>query len=221
MKLNHTIQFEFEKKYYEIRIYSEGWKFKVRAYLDNKPANGYTYVVELPTVFNLEEALNIDVIQELVKLSKKDIENKIWDKYVELYLKNTKIVQGSLGCQNCTSRSIESIIIDNRKMHECKDCGNIWYELFTGIGPYDVILHDITNDIEKEGVHEIFTEVLLNTAFRTDSREGLSFQDKLKNWVNINKLKYEFFFKKDITGKNLEAIRFYSDVPRVPPPLGT
>lgn len=220
MKLNHTIPFEFEEESYEIRIYSEGWKFNIRAYLDSRPANGYSYNADLPTAFNIEQILNIDVIQELVKLAKKDVENKTWEKYVNHYLKKMKTSEGNrLGCQNCTSRDIESIIVDSRKMYECKECGNIWYEILTSSGPYEALLYDITNDVEKERVHEIFTVVLLNTTFKEDSSEGLSFQDQLENWANINKLEYEFFYKKDASGKKGEAIRFYSKVPRVSPPF--
>jgi hypothetical protein len=220
VKLNHSIAFEFEGKSYEIRICSAGWKFNIRTYLDGKPANGYSYNADLPTVFDLEQVRDIDTIQELVKQAKKDVENKTWEKLLNHYLEKTKTSEGNgLGCQNCTSRNIESRIVDSRKMYECKECGNIWYEISTGSNGYEAILHDITSDVEEEGVHETFTVGLLNTAFREDSSEGLSFQDQLKNWAKINKLEYSFFRKKDSSGTEQEAIKFNSRVPRVSPPF--
>ncbi len=218
MKLNHTIPFEFEGKSYEIRIYSKGWKFNIRAYLDDRPANGYSYTVDLPTSFDIKNIMNIDAIQELVKLAKKDIENKKWEKLVNQYLKTLKTsTEKKLGCQNCTSREIKAKVVDGRRMFECTECDNIWYEHVTSCFTGDYILHEITTNVEKEGQHEEFTEILLNCTFSEDLSKGLSFEDQLANWANINKLEYSFFYKKDAFGKERQAIRFYSKVPRVSP----
>ena len=218
MKLNRTIPFEFEGKSYEIRIYSKGWKFNIRAYKDDSPANGYSYTVDLPTSFDIKSILNIDAIQELVKLTKKDIENKKWEKLVNQYLKTVKTsADKKLGCQNCTSREIKAMVVDGRRMFECSACGNIWYEHVTSCLTGEYILHEITTNVEKEGQHEEFTEILLNGTFSEDLSKGLSFEDQLANWANINKLEYSFFYKKDAFGKERQAIRFFSKVPRVSP----
>jgi hypothetical protein len=104
-------------------------------------------------------------------------------------------------------------------MYECQDCNNIWYKRPTSGSAYEIMLDEIIMEIEKTGSSEDFTVSLLNTAFREDKAEGLSFEDQLQNWANKNKLRYNFFQKKDITGKRREAIKFYSEVPRVPPPI--
>jgi len=220
MKLLHKELFEFEGKSYEVHIYSDGWKFTIRTYLDGNPANGYKYSVDLPTAFDLKQVRNVDAIQKLIELAKDDIRNKIWERYVTVYLQSIKTIEKDiLGCQNCTSRNIVSTIVNRSKMYECQDCNNIWYKRPTSGNGYEIMLEEIINDIEKTGSHETFTVSLLNTAFREDRAEGLSFEDQLQNWANKNKLQYSFFQKRDNTGKNQEAIRFYSEVPRVPPPI--
>ena len=218
MKLLHKELFEFENKSYEVRIYSEGWRFTIRTYLDGNPANGYEYSVDLPTAFDLQQVHAVDAIQKLVEIAKADVQNKIWERFVTTHLQNTKTGERDiLGCQNCTSRNIVSTIVDGSRMFECQDCNNIWYKRPSSGGPNEIILEQIINDIEKTGSHETLTVFLLNGPFREVEREGLSFMDQLQNWANKNKLHYNFFQKKDSTGKRREAIRFYSEVPRVPP----
>ena len=80
-----------------------------------------------------------------------------------------------------------------------------------------IVLDQIISDIEKTGSHESFTVALLNGPFTEDRTTGPSFTDQVQNWANRNKLRYEFFQKKDSAGKYREAIRFYSEVPRIPP----
>lgn len=220
MKLLHKEPFEFEDKSYEVQIYSEGWKFTIKTYLNGSPANGYKYSVDLPTAFDLQKIHNVDAIQKLVELAKEDIRNKTWERFVITYLESMKTTEKNLpGCQNCASRNIISTIVDRNKMYECQDCNNIWYKRPTSGNANEIMLEEIINDIEKTGSHETFTVVLLNTAFREDGAEGLSFEDQLQNWADKNKLKYNFLQKKDNTGKSEEAIKFYSEVPRVPPAI--
>lgn len=218
MKLLHKEPFEFEGKSYELRIYSEGWKFTIKTYLNGSPANGYKYSVDLPTAFDLQKIHNVDAIQKLVELAKEDIRNKVWERYVTLYLQNLKISEKNvMGCQNCASRNIITTVVDRNKMYECQDCNNIWYKRPTSGSADEIMLDEIIIDIEKTGSSETFTVVLLNTAFRKDKAEGLSFEDQLQNWANKNKLKYAFFQKRNNKGISEEAIKFYSEVPRVPP----
>ncbi|MBN1392635.1 MAG: hypothetical protein JW947_07510 [Sedimentisphaerales bacterium] len=218
MKLLHKEPFEFEDKSYEVRIYSEGWKLSVRIYANGIPANGYNYCIDLPTAFDLQKIHSVDAIQKLVEIAKEDIQNKTWERYVTTYLQSMKAADKDiLGCQNCASRNIVSTMVDSNKMFECQGCNNIWYERPTSGSAYEIMLDEIIMEIEKTGSSEDFTVSLLNTAFREDKAEGLSFEDQLQNWANKNKLRYNFFQKKDITGKRREAIKFYSEVPRVPP----
>ncbi|OHB62499.1 MAG: hypothetical protein A2Y76_05205 [Planctomycetes bacterium RBG_13_60_9] len=220
MRLLHKELFEFEHKSYEIRIYSEGWRFTVRAYLDGSPVNGYKYTVDLPTAFDLHQIQNIDAIQRLFELAKEDIQSRIWERFVTIHLRSMRTTaKDILGCQNCTSRNIVSTMVDGSKMFECQDCSNIWYERPSSAGACQIVLDQIIGEIEKTGSHETFTVALLNGPFTEDKSVGPSFMDQLQNWTNKNKLRYEFFQKRDSDGKRREAIRFYSEVPRVPPPI--
>jgi phosphoribosyl-AMP cyclohydrolase len=222
MKLNKSIPFAYEGKNYEIHIFSDGWKFQVKAYLGEQPANGYSYSIDLPTAFDLQTVIDTDAIQTLVNIAKEDIISNRWEKYVRDYLQNIQIPEGGLlGCQNCSKREISSQIVNGRKMYECKSCGNIWYKKETSGRILDIILDQIIDGVEKNGSYEEAAVSLLNTVFNEKDKEGLSFIDQVKSWAKQNKLEYERFTGKDARGKNEEMIRFYSKVPRIPPPFRT
>jgi len=204
MNIIHTEQFQHEGKNYEIRLYGSGWDFTVEAYLDSKRANGYSYSVSLPTAIDLQRVHGLDSIKLLVEHAKRDIANKVWEKYVEAYvacLKKTP--EQSLGCRKCSTRDILVSTVDQRKMYECKKCGNVWYETRTVTGGFLPIIDDITEGVEGNGFHEIDTSILLNTVFRQHDK-GLSFNDQLRNWASQNKLKYEVFSR----GKN-QILKFW------------
>ncbi len=75
--------FQHDGKKYEIRIQSDGNKIHVRAYLNDKTANGYTYSVE---VVDQVDAKNSGVLVEpvecLIKTAISDVKNGIWDEYL-------------------------------------------------------------------------------------------------------------------------------------------
>ena len=75
--------FEHDEKTYEIRIASDGSTIRIQAFLNDKPANGYTYSVELLTQVDaqLSGAL-IDPIEELIKTAIASVKNGTWEKYV-------------------------------------------------------------------------------------------------------------------------------------------
>ena len=209
MNLVKTEPFEFDKKQYEIRIFSDGWEFAIQAYINDKPANGYTYSVKLPTAFDLKKAWGLDAVQELVKTAKSDIENRNWERYVEAYLSNLrKTEERVIFCPKCQGKSIFSEIVDERKMFECKNCNNIWYKKRKITNGYLSVVDGITDEISQKGYCEIDAEILLNTAFRENSKESLSFNNKIKNWANLNKLRYQTLKRRDASGNVNTIFRF-------------
>ena len=198
MNLIKTDTFEFEGKEYEIRIHGSAWDFTVRAYLNGKPANGYSYSISLPTEIDLKSAHNLDAVQILVGYAKRDIKQKMWEKYIKAHVASLKKKpKETLGCRKCGSRDISVSKVDERDMFECKNCSNIWYaERQTTSGPLSII-DNITDGVTKNGSHEIDTSILLNFVFPTDERGGPSFQDQLRNWTQQNKLKYDVFDHED------------------------
>ena len=85
-------EFEFENKKYEIRISSDGWITNIRVFLDGKPANGYSYAVELPIILDAKHGkLPIDPKEDLIETAKRDIEEKRYERYLEAigHKKNT------------------------------------------------------------------------------------------------------------------------------------
>jgi hypothetical protein len=77
-------EFEFEGNKYEIRISSDGWTTNIRVFLNNKPANGYSYSVDLSIIIDSKKGkLPVDPVEDLIKTAENDIKEKRWEKYLE------------------------------------------------------------------------------------------------------------------------------------------
>jgi len=190
-----TEPFENDGKTYEIRVEGSAWDYTVRAFLNGKPANGYRYCVSLPTAFDLRTVADIDAIKVLLDAAKRDVEEGIWEQYVDAYVKTlSKTEDQALGCRNCATRTITVSTVDERKMFECTNCGAIWYEQRVMTNAYLVQVDDITEGVERDGGYETDTSPLLNGAFRAHET-GPSFEDQLRSWAIQNRLQYEHLTK--------------------------
>lgn len=75
--------FRHDGKEYEIRIQSDGNKINVRAYLNDKPANGYTYSVEVVDQVDAKKSgVLIDPVECLIETASSDVKNGIWEEYL-------------------------------------------------------------------------------------------------------------------------------------------
>jgi hypothetical protein len=81
MKIVKTEKFEFEDKNYETRVYFDGFKYLIRVYLKDKPANIYEYIVKVPDIANIEKAFGVDALEHYVKKAKDDVIEKRYEKY--------------------------------------------------------------------------------------------------------------------------------------------
>ncbi len=195
MEIQKIVPFKFEDKEYQIKVFSNAWDFEVKAFLNDKPVNGYSYCVSLPTAIDLRKAWELDAIQILIENAKRDIKEKTWERYVENHIASLKKEpHESLGCRKCGSRNILLSTVDEREMYECNDCGNVWYSKRDWTSGPLTVFDDITDGVGKSGVYEIHAEILLNTVFNDSN---ISFETQLRNWANQNKLKYENIHKKD------------------------
>jgi hypothetical protein len=79
-----TQTFEHSGKEYEIRIVSEGHTTHVRAFLDGKPANGYSYSVEhIPEIDIPQYNSSSSPVKELIETAISDVKNGIWEQYLD------------------------------------------------------------------------------------------------------------------------------------------
>jgi len=83
VELVNRIPFVFEEQEYEIRIYQDGMIFKVRAFLNEEPANGYTYEADFSTRIGLKRHFGLSAIDNLIEDAKADIRNKTWQRLLE------------------------------------------------------------------------------------------------------------------------------------------
>lgn len=80
MKLFRTIQFSFEEKEYETRVYYSDILINVVAFYNNYPANGLRHQIKVSKKLSVNELLEKDVINELVEISQKDILERRWER---------------------------------------------------------------------------------------------------------------------------------------------
>ncbi len=78
MQKIETLLFQWQDKDYEIRIVFDGSSLVVRAYHDGKPANGFSYRVDMTTASDLKKLIGLESIGELIKPARDDvIENRV------------------------------------------------------------------------------------------------------------------------------------------------
>lgn len=82
-------EFEFEEKTYEIRITCQNDSTRVKVFLNDKPANGYEYSVNIEVAFSFKNEYGYHPVLELIKTAESDVKNKFWEKYLEA-TKNNK-----------------------------------------------------------------------------------------------------------------------------------
>ena len=149
MNLVRTDTFQHEGTTYEICVFSDGWKFTIRAFKDGKAANGYSYNVDFPTEFDLEKARGFSAIDELIRSAKSDIVEKNWERLDEYIAPlNLKEDEG-IGCWKCTSRDIEVKMATRRKLYRCRNCGNIWYIPRGSGNAYEHELDELADGVVK------------------------------------------------------------------------
>ena len=83
MEVNKRHKFDFEGNQYEIRVLSDGYNFQVRTFLKGAPANGYIYSVDFPKRLGMKKQLDVDAVEELVRLAEEDIMDKTWERYLK------------------------------------------------------------------------------------------------------------------------------------------
>lgn len=115
-----------------------------------------------------------------------------------------------MNCPKCTSLNVVSSFVDERNMYECQACNNLWYDIRKVTNSYCTIVDSITDDVLEKGSYEVDAEILLNTIFQVKDKSGPTFEDQLKKWANMNKLKYKHF-KKRINGKLEPYILFWRE----------
>jgi len=76
--------FKANGKDYEIRIISDGATIRLRAFdKTGKPANGYTYQIDVTTNNDLKMIAGQDGVKEMIKFAKDDVAKKRWEKFLE------------------------------------------------------------------------------------------------------------------------------------------
>lgn len=82
-QLVKSVPFLFEGKIYNVKVMKSGYEFSVRTYLDEKPANGYLYTVSETENYDFNTSQGVFAYDHLVSIAKRDVEERVWEKYLE------------------------------------------------------------------------------------------------------------------------------------------
>lgn len=77
--MHQNINFEFEGEKYEVRMLTDGLTTKIRVFMDDKPANGYSYTVELDP----DQKMLVDPVEEMVDTAINHVKEKTWGQCME------------------------------------------------------------------------------------------------------------------------------------------
>lgn len=79
-------EFVFEDNNYEVRswLQDDNETYTVKVFLNNEPANGYSYNVSIEDVNDSKRGkFPQALLKDLVDLAENDIKEKKWEKYIE------------------------------------------------------------------------------------------------------------------------------------------
>jgi hypothetical protein len=89
MNIIKTEKFSFHGNEYEVRVSAIDGGFEVRAFLGDKPANGYVYSVSDITNFDFRQSKGMAAYDHLVEIAKSDVQNRYWEKYLAAIGRNS------------------------------------------------------------------------------------------------------------------------------------
>lgn len=72
-----TIPFSEHGKEYQIRVTFDGMTFRLRVFLDGRPANGFEYSVALETAMDIRDITGNDAVTELIQVAKDHIRRNL------------------------------------------------------------------------------------------------------------------------------------------------
>jgi hypothetical protein len=85
MELFKKIPFKFEENIYEICIYYEDNLINIGAFLNNYPANGFRYQIQIPKRVEMEKLLDEKKLGDFIEQAKNDIVQNRWKKFTHLF----------------------------------------------------------------------------------------------------------------------------------------
>lgn len=75
--------FDFEGRQYEVYVITEGDRKVVQAYVEDKPANGYSYSIDFLTRLGFKQSMGYDPLKDLIATAEDDVRLKTWERYCD------------------------------------------------------------------------------------------------------------------------------------------
>ncbi len=95
MTIPQSRDFEFEGKKYETRVWTDAeGTINVRVYLEDKPVNGYEYLVHWDIPFGFQHKFGYHPAWDSIETAERDVKDKMWQKYVDAVRKTNEPSEG-------------------------------------------------------------------------------------------------------------------------------
>jgi len=85
MELFKKITFKHEESMYEIRVLHKDNLINIAAFLNNHPANGFRYQIQIPKNVAIDKLLVEENFNDFIELSRNDIIENRWQKFSRLF----------------------------------------------------------------------------------------------------------------------------------------
>lgn len=93
-------------------------------------------------------------------------------------------------CPSCGSTDLATHEVDQRSIHRCTACRQVWYSGRTWTGGFLSVADDIADAVCRDGRHDIHYEILINSYFkRTADRSP---REQIEAWAKLNYLRAHF-----------------------------
>jgi hypothetical protein len=85
MELFKKIPFDYEGNLYEIRIQYQDNLINIVTFLNNYPANGFRYQIQIPRHVEIENILDEKHLDDFIEKAKRDIVENRWKIFTSLF----------------------------------------------------------------------------------------------------------------------------------------
>jgi hypothetical protein len=86
MDLYKKVPYQHEENLYEIRIHYQENLINIVTFLDNYPANGFRYQIQLPKHVDIEKFLDEKYLSDFIEKAKKDIVDNLWSHFARNFV---------------------------------------------------------------------------------------------------------------------------------------
>ena len=79
-----SVPFTFEDKDYDIKVFYNDTTINTLVFHNNYPVNGFRHLIKISKKLSVKELLELNVIDEVIEIARKDIFEKRWERLLNV-----------------------------------------------------------------------------------------------------------------------------------------